>query len=78
MMAPIVVSYASRLEKVTVGVANVETACILFGDGGLNGVWPRLGKGWGGRESVGGSPRGLQLQLEDAYRASDILLDALV
>ena len=59
--APIVVSYASRLQKVTVGCPDVPTAERLFGPGGLNHVWKVLGRGWGGRESIGGSPRGVSL-----------------
>ena len=37
--APIVVSYASRLKKVTVGCPDRDTAEALFGPGGLECVW---------------------------------------
>ena len=65
-MAPIVVSFASRLERVTVGCPDIPTAERLLGEGGLLGVWPALGTGWGGRETIGGSPRGARLTLDDA------------
>ena len=72
-MAPIVVSYAARLNKITVGVANVETAELLFGNGGLNRLWSLFGEGWGGRESVGGSPRGLKLEFDQVYTVAETL-----
>lgn len=75
--APIVVSYASRLKKVTVGCPDVPTAERLFGPGGLNHVWKVLGRGWGGRESIGGSPRGVSLELADAHKAAHEILDLL-
>jgi hypothetical protein len=65
-VAPVVVSYASRLKKVTVGCPNIETAELLFGPGGLQNTWPVLGEGWGGRESIGGSPRGEKKTINDA------------
>ncbi|MFN3198620.1 MAG: hypothetical protein ACE366_09445 [Bradymonadia bacterium] len=65
-MAPLVVSFASRLHKVTVGCPDVATAERLLGPGGLTAAWKLLGKGWGGREAIGGSPRGVQLTLDDA------------
>ena len=65
-VAPVVVSYASRIKKVTVGCPDVDTAERLFGPGGLQNVWSFLGDGWGGRESIGGSPRGEKKTLNDA------------
>jgi hypothetical protein len=65
-VAPIVVSYSSRLEKVTIGCPDLETAEALCGPGGLQTLWPRLGPGWGGRETIGGSPRDAALTLADA------------
>ena len=72
-VAPVVVSYASRMGKVTVGCPDRQTAEYLFGKEGLMTVWPRLGKGWGGREAIGGSPRGTPLELSDAHRTAAIL-----
>lgn len=64
--APVVVSYSARLEKVTIGCPSPEKAEALFGPGGLLNVYPKLGVGWGGREAVGGSPRGEKRVFEDA------------
>ncbi len=72
--APCVVSYASRMAKITVGCADKETAQILFGPKGLSEVWPFLGHGWGGRESIGGSPRGERKNLHEAYETAGILI----
>lgn len=77
-LAPVVVSYASRMAKVTVGCPDTDTAERLFGPGGLARVWPALGKGWGGRETIGGSPRGQRLKAGDAGRTALELLDLLI
>lgn len=69
-VAPVVVSYASRQAKVTLGCPDKATSERIFGPGGLQTVWPHLGTGWGGREAVGGSPRGVRLQLADAERTA--------
>jgi hypothetical protein len=76
-MAPIVVSYAERLKKITVGVVDTKTAIELFGPSGLMDVWQSLGQGWGGRESIGGSPRGETLTFEDIERVTDTILKQL-
>ena len=73
-IAPIVVSYADRLEKITIGVVDTETAQLLFGPQGLNAIWPELGEGWGGRESVGGSPRGVRYCFEDVQSVTDAIV----
>ncbi len=74
-VAPVVVSYASRMAKVTVGCPDVETAETLFGPGGLKNVWRSLGKGWGGRESIGGGPRGQRLPESAIHETADALID---
>lgn len=74
-VAPVVVSYASRMAKVTVGCPDVETSELLFGPGGLKNAWRSLGKGWGGRESIGGSPRGQRLPESAIYETADALID---
>ncbi len=76
--APCVVSYASRMAKITVGCADKETAQILFGPKGLSEVWPKIGHGWGGRESIGGSPRGERKSLSEAYETAGILVAHLL
>ncbi len=76
-IAPVVVSYAARMAKVTVGCPDEETAAQLFGPGGLQAVWPSLGQGWGGRETIGGSPRGERLKLSSAASTAQRLLSLL-
>jgi hypothetical protein len=73
-MAPVVVSYAERLKKITVGVVDTNTAIELLGPDGLTGVWQELGQGWGGRGSIGGSPRGEIQSFEDVDRVTDAIL----
>jgi hypothetical protein len=76
-MAPIVVSFAARQAKVTLGCPDRETAEALFGPGGLQNLWPHLGVGWGGRETVGGSPRGARLAASDAEHTARTVLEYL-
>lgn len=76
-VAPVVVSYASRMAKITVGCPDAETASELFGESGLMNVWPKLGAGWGGRESIGGSPRGERLRVRDTRRIADRVIEVL-
>lgn len=76
-LAPVVVSHASRMAKVTVGCPDHTTAEMLFGSGGLQRVWPTLGRGWGGRETIGGSPRGDRLGVEVARSTARTLLPLL-
>lgn len=76
-LAPLVVSFASRQAKVTLGCPDRATAEALFGPGGLQNLWPHLGVGWGGRETVGGSPRGHRLTAGDAERTARRVLEVL-
>ncbi len=76
-LAPVVVSYASRIAKVTVGCPDLETAERLFGPGGLMRAWVALGRGWGGRETIGGSPRGERLPLTEAFQTAERLIEML-
>ena len=75
--APIIVSYASRIRKVTVGCPDLETAEALFGIGGLEHAWRELGRGWGGRETIGGSPRGVEKTLEDTFDTAHLITTML-
>lgn len=57
--------------NVTIGCANDESAIEIFGPGGLKTVFPHLEPtGWGGRESIGGSPRSVVLTREQALTAA--------
>jgi hypothetical protein len=57
-----IISKTQRSGSVFVSCPNKRIAEEVFGPGGLMNVFPKLpginGKFWGGRESVGGSPRG--------------------
>ncbi len=57
-----VIARVPKSGTVTIGCPNKEVAEELFGNGGLLNVFPKLpkinNKSWGGRESIGGSPRG--------------------
>lgn len=76
-LAPVVVSYAQRMAKVTIGCPDAPTAALLFGEGGLDRVWPALGEGWGGRGTIGGSPRGVRLSAHHAEETARALLPRL-
>ncbi|MCA9545698.1 MAG: hypothetical protein KC613_14940, partial [Myxococcales bacterium] len=76
-LAPVVVSYAERMAKVTVGCPDEATAEACFGPGGLENAWKVLGKGWGGRGTIGGSPRGERLSLTAVHETADRLLPLL-
>jgi hypothetical protein len=77
-LAPVVVSYAERMAKVTVGCPDTDTADRIFGPGGLERVWPSLGVGWGGRGTIGGSPRGQRLSIREAEATARKILPLLL
>lgn len=62
---PVVVWFNPVNYSITVGAANDRIAHTYFGEGGLKNVFPKLdnafNQGWGGRDSIGGSPRGLPM-----------------
>jgi hypothetical protein len=71
--APIVVAYLESNRNVTVGCPNKSVAEAVLGKGGLKNAFPVLDEiisGWGGRESIGGSPRGMELTEEQAREAA--------
>lgn len=68
---PIVVAYVPDSSQVTVGCRDLATAEQLLGPGGLKNVFPLLEpRGWGGRETVGGGPRGVALTRGQALDAA--------
>lgn len=70
---PVVIALASGLQSLTFGCPNKDVAEAMLGKGGLMNVFTKLnelyalepGNGFGGRESVGGSPRGMKMTEED-------------
>jgi hypothetical protein len=68
---PVVLSYSEAHGNVTVGCPNAAVAEALFGPGGLKNVLGSLEPvGWGGREAVGGSPRGARLEWPEVEAAA--------
>lgn len=71
----------ARRGAITVGCASPEVAQALLGPGGLRAVFPLLPRreegGWGGREAIGGSPRGAVMTADDAREAADIIAAAI-
>lgn len=77
-VAPVIVAFVAANGNVTVGAPDTETAERLFGPGGLKNVFPRLEpQGWGGRETIGGSPRGMKLTREQAVAAAAVIAAAV-
>lgn len=71
---PVIVAYQAAEGRVSIGCRDLATAKRLFGAAGLRAVFPYLQPpGWGGRESIGGSPRGARLKREHALAAAQQL-----
>lgn len=71
---PVVIALTERDSNVTIGCPNTEVAEALFGKGGLKNVFAKLQpQGWGGREAVGGSPRGSKLTFEQVEAAAKVV-----
>ena len=77
-----IVSHVRKAGNVMLACPNKEVAERAFGRGGLKNVFPRLpaveGKEWGGREAVGGSPRGVVVPDELLESVLAILEDSLL
>jgi len=78
----IVVAFVRSHKKLTVGVKDEETAKKLFGPKGLLEIYGPLDqllelKGFGGRPTVGGSPKGAEITREMAYRVAQFINDVI-
>ncbi len=67
---PVVISLVDQQRNVTFACPNKEVAEKLFGEGGLKNVFARLNEvynttGFGGRETIGGSPRNKVISYEE-------------
>lgn len=72
-------------DQIVIGVESKEKAEQILGKGGLNNIWPLLTKeikdpidekkAWGGRENIGGSPRGMKMTSEHGYQAARIIFN---
>ena len=76
-----ILTHVNKAGNVMVSCPNRQVAELAFGPGGLKNVFPLLpainGKEWGGRESVGGSPRGAVVPEEMLDEALSIVDGAL-
>jgi hypothetical protein len=67
--APVVVQLKGDGE-IDIGCVDLDTAVTFFGPRGLMEIFPELdkitGKGWGGRETICGGPRGVKRTWEEA------------
>ena len=78
---PIVVSLVETTNALTFGAPNKTVAEELLGAGGFMNVFKALNKaygladgaGFGGREAIGGSPRGQKMTAEDLTKAVSII-----
>lgn len=78
---PIVVSWLEGAENITMACPNKTVAEELLGEGGLMNVFKALnahygleeGSGFGGRETIGGSPRGRKMTEEDLQIAVSVI-----
>lgn len=78
-VAPVIVAYVATSGTITLGCPSTEVAETLFGLGGMKNVFPKLTPaGWGGREAIGGSPRGQKLTREQALEAANVTAEALL
>ncbi|MBP7006184.1 hypothetical protein KBB27_03620 [Patescibacteria group bacterium] len=72
--APVIVAYVAANGNITIGCTDTAAAEAKFGPGGLKNVFDLLEpKGWGGREAIGGSPRGMKLTREQALEAAKVI-----
>lgn len=75
--APCVLAYVDG--SVTIGCRDDEMAEMLFGPGGLKNVFEKLQpEGWGGRETIGGGPRGVTLTVADTIAAARAVVAAII
>jgi len=73
---PVVLALVESMGGITIGCPNDEVAEALFGAGGLKNIFTKLDEvapGWGGREAIGGSPRGRKMSLVDLEKAFGIV-----
>ncbi len=69
-IAPVIVAYQARSGRCSIGCRDTHTAAQLFGPDGLLAVTPNLApSGWGGRETIVGSPRDRRISTEEALQA---------
>lgn len=76
---PVVLALSEKGQNITIGCPNKDVAEELFGPGGLKNVFPKMPhEGWGGREAVGGSPRGQVMTAQDLQAAAIVVVQNLI
>lgn len=73
-LAPFVVAFNPHTNSITLGAKSLQLVEDYFGHGGFKNVFNHLGEGWGGRETVGGSPRGQQMTRADVTKVCETLM----
>lgn len=82
---PVIIALTEQ-GNVTFGTPNKEVAEQIFGIGGLMNVFAKLndlfglpvGQGFGGRETVGGSPRGRVMTEDELVRIVEVVNDSII
>ncbi len=78
---PVVVIYNKTTQTMGISCPNKQVAEEVFGKGGLRNIFDKLegknGMSFGGRESVGGSPRGQVMTFEDAQKVQQAISDVI-
>ena len=86
--APVVVAYVEPKKAITLGLCpktggtlGDKSGLDLLGQEGLNKVFPKLDElikpGWGGRETIGGSPRNIPMTYEDAVKVYQLIKEII-
>jgi len=73
---PFVVAFLEKWGSITVG-ATSEAQAARVGDGGLLDLFNDLEGAWGGRSTVGGSPRGQKMSFLNAAAVASVLNDRI-
>lgn len=77
-LRPLIVAYVESSGRVSIGCRDLATVRQLLGQNGLLSVFDRLSPaGWGGRETIGGSPRSVAMTWDDAVQAAQFLQSAI-
>jgi len=76
--SPVVITLSKEHKSITIGCKDIQKAEELFGEGGLKNVFPKLQpEGWGGREAVGGSPRGMKMTYDDLVNTAKVVVSCI-
>jgi hypothetical protein len=78
-VAPVILTFDHATGRASVGCRDERAARRLFGAHGLVSVFPKLAPpGWGGREAIGGSPRGTPLSWPEVLAAAILVATSVL